>query len=1054
MKHFNKNIPSVIIGLAFVISGGGGGVAIAQEDSADLLEEVVVTGSRIPQKANLVSASPVTQVDADEFLYTGTTRVEDLLNDLPQTFSDNNSTDSNGAVGTASVDLRGLGRDRTLVLVNGKRLVRGSPRQAGGGADLNSIPSVLVKRVEVLTGGASAVYGSDAVAGVVNFILDDTFEGVRLDYQQSVYQHKNDNSKISDIVEATGFETPSSSVSDGDISAFSVALGGSFGEDRGYVSIYGQYREVDPILQANRDFSACALVEDNSECGGSSTLPIGRFTDFGSLDSGVATHVNAVIEGHLMAGNSTLDAEGAKEARKTLFTKDDEGELSPAAIAARTRAHDQIRVNSPALASIIDADASFDYVTADSSNDFRDRTGDLFNYAPANYYQRPDKTITLGGYGGYVINDYAEIYVEVGYTSNTTLSQIAPSGAFFVTEDLSCGNVLLSEQQFQEACGQFGLTREQSFSDLSNVDNFNGDALFYTGRRNVEGGFRQHDLEHITYRAVLGLRGDINDAWSYDISANHGQTDFSETYLNDLSTTRIIRSLDAVHDDDGNVVCKSVVDGTDPSCVPWNIFVNNGNQIVEEVVDGVTQGALNYINIPLYARGETKLKQYNAFVVGDLTDYGVVIPGADTGVGVSFGIERIEESLTFLPDSGYQSGDGAGQGGPTVPVAGELSVTEYFIEAKIPLVEGQPWADVLELDLGARSASYSTGEDTTSSKIAASWAINDNITLRASLQNAVRHAHVRELFSPRRIGLFDGTDPCTGEDPTPTEEECARSGVTSAQYGNVAESPAGQYNELIGGNPELKPEDSDTVSFGFIYTPVAVPGLSLTVDYYDIDLQGAIDGIGSQTILNECVEKGTPALCSLINRGSGGTLWITTDNIVNTNINTGFELRKGFDVNARYEFEMGEYGSMDVTFVATLLDTFDTQPLPGADVDDCVGKWGSICGAPNPELQANFRAVWDTPYDLIVSLALRYIDGVDEDKNDPDTIRPNFSSITYIDLVGFYTYKQVTFRLGANNVFDKEPPIAGEPPTGNGNTYPGVYDALGRYVFFGASLEF
>ncbi len=267
MKHLNKNVLGVTIGFAVVMSGFGGNMAVAQEDSAAALEEVVVTGSRIPQKANLVSASPVTQVDADEFLYTGTVRVEDLLNDLPQTFSDNNSTDSNGAVGTASVDLRGLGRDRTLVLVNGKRLVRGSPQQAGGG-DLNTIPSNLLKRVEVLTGGASAIYGSDAIAGVVNFLLDDSFEGVRFDYQQSVYQHKNDDSSTSAIVTDAGYDLPSNSVSDGDISTLSLSLGGHFNEDKGHIAIYGQYREVDPILQGDRDFSACSLNPTNTGGGG------------------------------------------------------------------------------------------------------------------------------------------------------------------------------------------------------------------------------------------------------------------------------------------------------------------------------------------------------------------------------------------------------------------------------------------------------------------------------------------------------------------------------------------------------------------------------------------------------------------------------------------------------------------------------------------------------------------------------------------------------------------------------------------------------------------
>ena len=365
-------------------------------------------------------------------------------------------------------------------------------------------------------------------------------------------------------------------------------------------------------------------------------------------------------------------------------------------------------------------------MTADNSNDFRTRTGDLYNFAPLNYYQRPDKRTLIGGYFNNEFSEHVEIYAEVGYGRDETQSQIAPSGAFFVTEDLFCGNPLLSAAQFQQICGQYGLTNTQFFSEVGALAGLASNPTLNIGRRNLEGGSRQDDILHTSYRAVFGVKGDIDSAWSYDVSVNFAQTDFSETYQNDLSITRITRALDVVTDANGNPVCRSVQDGSDANCVPWNVFTNNGNQIATNVRDGVTQAAIDYLTLPLFATGSTSLNQFNAFVVGDLSDYGVIIPSADSGISVSFGVEYIEETLVLTPDNGFTSGDGAGQGGPTSGVDGTLSVNEFFLETRIPLVENKTGAQSLVFDAGLRVADYSTGQDTTSFKTAVSWAIVDD----------------------------------------------------------------------------------------------------------------------------------------------------------------------------------------------------------------------------------------------------------------------------------------------------------------------------------------
>ena len=266
-----------------------GGVANAQEEF-ETIEEVVVTGSRI-RNPNIAGTTPVTQIDAEELRLAGTVRVEDTLRVLPQVWSEQNTGQSNGATGTATVELRNLGAERTLVLVNGRRLPAGSPIQGGVGADINQIPGALIRRVEILTGGSSAIYGSDAVAGVVNFLLEDDFEGIQFDYQTSAYQHSNGNSRLQSVVREAGYPVADGTETDGETDTLSLIIGGNFGDGRGNATAYVTWREIGEVTQAARDYSSCALNAAGDGCFGSSTIAEGAVRDFGGLQS----YVNNVM---------------------------------------------------------------------------------------------------------------------------------------------------------------------------------------------------------------------------------------------------------------------------------------------------------------------------------------------------------------------------------------------------------------------------------------------------------------------------------------------------------------------------------------------------------------------------------------------------------------------------------------------------------------------------------------------------------------------------------------------------------------------------------------
>ena len=616
------------------------------------LEELVVTGTRI-RKPGLVSSSPLVQVEAEDVTLEGTVRVEDMLRNLPQVYSLQNAGQSNGATGIATLNLRNLGAQRGLVLVNGRRLPAGSPLQGGAGADINQIPAALIDSVEMLTGGASAAYGSDAVAGVVNFRLLDNFEGLRLDVQFSQYQHGNRSGRWQGLVRDAGYETADGSVWDGGMSNVSLLMGRSLDDGRGNVTVYGTWRDIDPVLQGSRDYSSCALSNDLGGCSGSATQPQGTFADFG-----------------------VLSAQGLE---------------------------------------------SFDYMV--EGDRFVPRQGATYNYGPANHFQRPDRRWTAGVLANYDLHESVEAYGELMLMDDRSVAQIAPSGAFFVTDTLGCGNPFLSPQQFEALCGRYGLTEDDS-------------QTVYIGRRNVEGGNRQDDLHHTSLRGVFGLRGDLTDNWRYDLHYQYAEVRLQDAYLNELSKSRIIRALDAVRDPEtGRVVCRSALDGSDPDCVPWNIFAEGA----------VTQEMLDYLTLPLFARGTTDQTVVSGYVAGYLGDYGVRSPYATTGLDVVAGAEYRAENLDFEPDEPYRRGDGASRGA-LHPVGGGFDVREVFVEAGLPLVEDAPWAEELELNAGYRFSAYDYGKQADTYGVRAGWALNRDIRLRSSLQRAIRGPSVREQF--------------------------------------------------------------------------------------------------------------------------------------------------------------------------------------------------------------------------------------------------------------------------------------------------------------------
>lgn len=953
---------------------------------------IVVTGSRIATP-NQISAAPVTSISAENIRESGYSKIEDLANTLPQVFAGQSSGVSNGADGTATIDLRGLGPSRTVVLIDGRRLMPGNVT-GGAGADLNFIPGALVQSVDLLTGGASSTYGADAVAGVVNFKMNRGFRGIRLDGQYGFYSHNNDYDNVQEVVNRK-YRAPGGTTNQGGAYDATLAFGVGFDDDRGSIVGYAGYRHDSAITQEGYDYSVCTLNPDanNSyfDCGGSGTPARARI--------GGISAANAALAGLATAGSYTLT---------------DSGALTPYS-AAR----------------------------------------DAYNFGPVNYFRRPSNRYTGGVFAEYEIDEHFKPYMDFMFMDYSTKAQIAAAGAFYGPRTVNCDNPFLQGTQTGTAiCG----------AALGTATNAN----FLLGKRNIEGGPRFNDIGFNQFRVVTGMRGDIDEAWNYDAYVQFGQIKVANTYRNDTSNLKIDRALN-VRNVGGVATCQSVIDGTDPSCVPYNVFTPNG----------ITSDAAAYIGIPLVLTGTTKQTLVNGSVVGDLGKYGFTSPFSEEGVKVVFGAEYRKEQLSTQPDQAYINGDGAGQGGPTLPIDGQYTVKDLFTEVNLPLVTDRPFFDALAVTLGYRHSSYDVLGATSQNKadtykIEGTWSPIPDIKFRGSYNRAVRSPNIAELFFNQQIGLFSGSDPCVGATPSATAAQCALTGVTAAQYGNLEENTAAQYNQLSGGNLNLRPEKADTFTAGVILTPSFFRGLTVSVDYFNIKVKDAVGTIGSQVILNQCIQTGSQNFCGLINRApasagaAAGSLWLDESGFVNNQTtNTGSLKTSGWDINGNYQTSIGN-NKLRWQFVGTVLDKYVAQPLTDGFSYDCAGYYGITCGNPSPKFRFQTNLKWTFANDIALTGRWRYLSKVKVDTISPDpdlnspgaapTIDERLKAQSYIDIQASLPLKDtITLRLGMNNVFDKNPPLVSQASLGgfgNGNTFPGTYDFLGRQLFVNITADF
>ncbi|MEH6462681.1 MAG: TonB-dependent receptor [Shewanella psychromarinicola] len=921
-------------------------------NTASPVERISVTGSRIIREG-AVAPTPVTVITGDELLSTGVTNIGEALNQLPalgNTYSLANSGRFIGTSGLNLLDLRSMGTARTLVLVNGKRHVSSSAGTSS--VDINTIPSVWIDKVEVITGGASAIYGADAVTGVVNFILKKNVNGL-------------------DVSATKGWADDSGHNKD----RFSLSYGTNFAQNDGNVAFAVEYSAQEQLRAFDRDQTSTAFTSlANSD----------RITD--NNDPSDPDKIWTPNAGHYTisnAGNVNLD--GWKS-----FNPD--GSLTNVYSGQNV---DGIRC----------ADCDFTNL-----NQFVELQPEFERY-------------NINFKTNYQLNDNHNVYFEAKYVNSQSTDEGQP--AFFFgnpVNDVQIDNAFINPELVALMKANKDSDGNAAPLDSINVRRFMTDL-----------GVRIEDDTRETQRYVFGLEGLVFDDWDYDVYAIYGQTDLERVNKNNLVYDNYSNALDSVLEN-GVAVCRDQT-ARDEGCVPVNIFG----------FGAPSQDAIDYINTT--STGTSIIKQ--TVLGGTLTNsYLFELPAGY--VGLSTGVEyRKEESEVFEPDNAEGTFFNAlGED------KGDFDVNEIFAEVTLPLLADLPMVRQLDLDLAVRYADYSTIGNATTWKTGLSWEVDDQLRLRTTYSEAIRAPNISELYGSASQNFFNVNDSCRAKnlndlaDPTLRQANCTALGIPA---GFDADYDDKTLEGLSGGNRELKAEESKSYTLGVVYQPDYIDGLSITTDYWNIEIENAISAVGAQDIIDRCVDSPSGVdneYCSLITRDPTSH---EITQIRQFSLNIASLEAAGIDFDIGYIFEAFN-GDVRTNLIATRL--LKRKDFSFQDEPDTFEELAGTAG------YAEWQANWSLGYSINswdVNWRTRYVEGVSlyTDKELALNANPNsnmeFSDYFISDVAVTYNFDSgIKLKFGIDNLFNRDLPYG---RTGT-DTTSSAYDNVGRFFHTTATYKF
>ncbi|MFY8274667.1 TonB-dependent receptor domain-containing protein [Pseudoalteromonas sp. SSDWG2] len=971
---FNKSIITKAIQCSMLASSMVAGAAFAAEadERVEEVEKIQVTGSRIV-KPKLSQPAPIVTIGAKDIAQAGVPDLGSVLAELPaigstDTLIGNNN--SNALAGVTSADLRRLGASRTLTLVNGKRHVAGAPGSAQ--VDLNTIPAALIERVEIITGGASAIYGSDAVSGVVNVILKDDFEGFQF------------NGSVGNSTEGVGTKNHS----------FSIIGGGEIFDGRGNVTFFaGKDRIKEVMANDIRQVNNYGSVINPNDTGEEDGIP-DRITVPNLMSERISEH--GVINPFGAAGSIwTFDANG-----------------TPVLMPERQ------------------------YTNSFAFGNFPDGCAYCFKLQDyENVYPDLDKT-TVGSTFKFDLTDNHAFYSDFKFVRSDIKQQFQPSFRF--------GNVVINVQDNP----YLDETLRQDLLDQ-------GASVVRFSKFFGELGNRSAANKRELFRFVGGFEGMFTLSetdFTYDTYYVFGRTDNVRNTLNDLIPDNFVAALDAVIDPaTGEAACRSQVPSaqgagyTDPAsvnggdCAPYNPFG----------YDQASEAAKDWVSADVTRTDRITQEVIGGYISFDTAELFELQGGP---IGIATGFEYREETSATITDEFAKAGFLTTAATPDS--YGEYDVSEGFIEINLPILAGMSFAKELSLDAAYRTADYSHTGSSSSWKVGLMYQPFDDIRIRGTVGEAERAPNIAEAFSPVSPGFGRVSDPCDadniGDNPN-RAANCAALGIPADFQANDNVS----IDTLSGGNPDLKPEKSTSYTAGIVWTPTFAENFSMTVDYYDIEIEDAISFISAQSIADNCVDAPGGFDASFCNQIDRDPTTYDIELVRSGYLNAAALTTRGIDADFDYRTDLSSFDlEGELTFNLFInhlleLESFEFQNRP-----DKVNVENGEVG--DPEWQGRFTVQYSWE-DLNLTWTTRYTDrsarfDVSPEGDSPEDLSPAFvGSIVSHDLAARYQLTDnMQVDLGLRNLTDKLPPEYIQASGGN----EAIYDVVGRRFYANVNVTF
>ncbi|HET7500359.1 MAG TPA: TonB-dependent receptor [Kofleriaceae bacterium] len=914
-------------------------------------EIITVTGSLIGRK-EVDSPSPVSVLDKQKMTSAGLTNVGDILQKIPAQGNALNAQNNNGGDGSTRIDLRSIGTRRTLVLMNGRRVVA-SGTGADDSVDIGTIPLAMIERVEVLKDGASAIYGSDAVAGVVNIITRSNFNGTEASAYTSTTQ-KGDGTNY-DLSFVTGRTST-----------------------KGNITFAAGYQKQSPVRAGDRAFSA-TTKSYNYTCS-----------------------ADALADGSCKVGGTTLRGSVASPT----------GFINTATGPGGAKAFTPVGCTA-------------DVCTADpthpgSFRNFVDPTatmfGDAYNFQTLNYLLTPSNRVNLFGNGSYEVTNHAQAFFEASFNSRKSTQQLAEEP--LITSQTGPDGIVISKD--------------------SVYNPFGVDVIDYN-RRLTEFGVRTGNQDIATARLVVGAKGSIDEEvpvlknWKWETSYNYGRSTATNTLHGSLIVSHLAKALGPSFIGPDGPTCGTPSAPITDGCVPLSLFTPGQ----------VTPAAINYLTFTSIQSGLNEQHTAQATASGKLVD----LPNHGD-ISLAVGADYRFERGSSTPDPLTATGDTTGSA--SAPTAGSYHTFEGFGELSVVPVSGQEYLKWVEIDAAGRAYDYNTFGSGVTGKLSGLVRTVGGLAVRGTYGTAFRAPNVGELFAGQADGFLNLADPCNTDGGKMPLTGTTLKKCQDAQVPDNFTFTLPQIRGKFGGNPNLDPETAKIATAGVVYEPLK--GFDVTLDYWHIGIDNALQTLPPATILAQCYQGGVDKFCQQIDRDPATHV---ISHLVDLVQNVGGLTTSGLDFSAAYQYQ-NHLGTFRHAVEGTYLFKYN---LDTGTIDPDTGKEQILHGrnffdlGVNPDLKFNVFTVWTHPSGIGAGFNARFVDSFQECQqnncNKPSNLRRDVTRYGTGDLFFNYGLKTgqgtTSVAIGVNNVLDAQPPAIYNGPALNADE--SAYDFLGRQFY-------